>query len=126
MEGRPFNLKECFVLAKVVGTLSSESGTYKKCRIGYNSLINVPNTALCDTPIEGNSAYPISHAVMLPGLLFRQDEIHKWNLTNNGNNLASHSMYGVDSSEDAIHSVIVSPGNDCYFGVGSFIKVYGR
>ena len=125
MQDNPLNLKECYVLAKVVGTASSESGTYKQCRIGYNSIYNIPVTAMCNTPID-YSAYLISHAVVLPGVLFRQDEIHRWSFTNSGNNLASNSMYAVDISYDYITSVLVSPGNDCYFGAGSSIRVYGR
>lgn len=126
MNQKPFALKECYVFAKVVGTSSSDNATYKQCRIGYNSIQNIPLTAMCNTLPEGNNAYLISHAIVLPGYLFRQDEIHKWNFGSSINNLAGNSMYKMDFQWSDISSIVVNPGNNAYFGVGSTIEVYGR
>ena len=126
IQGKALSLKECYAFAKIVGTANSQSGTWKKVRIGYNNIQNVPTSAMCDTPTEGNNAFPMSHAVCMPGMIVRQDAIHKWNFNNSINDLIGFNMCAVENGSDAITSVIVSPGNDCYFGVGSSIRIYGR
>ena len=126
MQEKALSLKECYAFAKIVGTASSDGGTYKQARIGYNNIQKVPPTAMCNTPTEGNNAFLVSHAVCMPGMIVRQDVIHKWLFTNGSNDLAGFNMYAVEDSSDAITSVVVSPGNGCYFGVGSSIRIYGR
>lgn len=125
MEGKPFNLKECYVFAKIVGTASSEGGTYKNAQVIYNNL-GTPNTVRPKTPEDGKSIFFICHAVCMPGALFREDAVYN-SFMNSSAAPANAGMYVTDMDADAVNSILVSPGKGgCYFGIGSTIRIYGR
>lgn len=124
MQGNAFSLKECYVFAKVVGTASSDGGTYKNSQVKYNGLAT-PNTVRPKTPEEGKSIYFICHAVCMPGVLYREDAVYN-SFMNSSAAPAGVGMYVTDMDADSVNGIEVSPGVGCYFGVGSTIRIYGK